>query len=238
MFLLSNFIVSFSELLTSSLTYHTQGLDANLSLKNGDRYTGVFSGATTQQGDARYNLKMVRKLSSAPTNGTASTDHLVGEGEDFAMAFDVNDTLDLSVAGLSFGSSQARAANGKVPWNSAQTRSDSGTVGSAFRTDTEISGHLDMRERTLQRWEPGPDDKVDLSLGGNDGLGHGTWDQFAANEKLYNVRSDYNEDLYTTSIDKTNPQYKQRLAEAERIAREIESKAVVQADSGLDEEDK
>lgn len=98
-----------------------------------------------------------------------------------------------------------------------------------------------MRERVLQKWEPSADDKVDLSLGTDDSLGKGGWDQFAANEKLYNVRSDYDEDLYTTKIDKSNPRYKQVAAQAERLAREIEgsaSKSANETDSGLDEEDK
>ncbi|KAF2155605.1 hypothetical protein K461DRAFT_290621 [Myriangium duriaei CBS 260.36] len=211
MFLFSNFI----------------GLDAALNLKNGERFLGVFSGASSQNGETRYHLKMVRKTTvSAPqqSDDTPQASPLVGEGEDFAMAFDMNDTVDLSVAGVNLGTSQARAANG-----------------SAFKTDTEISGNLDLRERVLQKWEPGPDEKVDLSLGNDTGYGQGGWDQFAANEKLYNVRSDYNEDLYTTTIDKSNPRYKQVAEQAERLAREIEggaNRSTVQADSGLDEEDK
>jgi PAB1-binding protein PBP1 len=64
------------------------------------------------------------------------------------------------------------------------------------------------------------------------------------------VKSDYDENIYTTTIDRTNPLYKQRLANAERIAREIENSSamnshvaeergyVVGDDSGMDEEDK
>lgn len=209
MFLLSNFI----------------GLDGILTLQTGEQFFGVFSGATLQNGDARYLMKMVRKTGASPQSGeTLQHESLVGEGEDFAMAFDVNDTADLSVAGVTFGPTQSRAANG-----------------SAFKTDTEISGNLDSRERVLQRWQPGPDDKTDLSLASEGSFGQGQWDQFAANEKLFYLKTDYNEDLYTTTIDKTNPRYKQTAARAERLAREIEGNAnrtATQADSGLDEEDK
>lgn len=64
------------------------------------------------------------------------------------------------------------------------------------------------------------------------------------------MKSDYDENLYTTSIDRSDPRYKQREAEAARIAREIERSAPVnahiaeerkmnaEADAGLDEEDK
>lgn len=50
----------------------------------------------------------------------------------------------------------------------------------------------------------------------------GAWDQFAENERRFGLKSDYNEDIYTTKIDKSHPLYKQRLAEADRKAREIE----------------
>ncbi|TKX18633.1 LsmAD domain-containing protein [Elsinoe australis] len=213
MFLFSNFV----------------GMDTVLTLKSGEQFAGVFSGATSQNNEPRYHLKMVRQLSqpaSQQSNGTTPVQGLlVGEGEDHAMAFDVNDTVDLSVQRVHIGTAQNRAVNG-----------------SKFRTDVEISGNLDMRERVLQKWEPGPND-VDMSLGHEESLGSGSWDQFAANEKLYNVRSDYDEDMYTTSIDKSNPRYKQLAERAERLAREMERegdtrKASAPADSGLDEEDK
>ena len=50
----------------------------------------------------------------------------------------------------------------------------------------------------------------------------GAWDQFAANERQFGIRSTYNENIYTTAIDKSHPQYKERVAAAERKAREIE----------------
>lgn len=123
------------------------------------------------------------------------------------------------------------------------------TVGtsSGFRTDSEISGNLAMRERNLQRWEPSNDTDVDLSLESAGGAG---WDQFEANERLYGVRSNYDEGIYTTSIDRSNPLYKQRAARAEKIVREIESDFATNAhvreerglavgdDSGMNEEEK
>jgi PAB1-binding protein PBP1 len=119
-------------------------------------------------------------------------------------------------------------------------------VSSSFRTDADISGNLSLRERNLQRWEPSADSALDLSLdsGGQD------WDQFETNKRLYGVQSSYNEDFYTTKIDKSHPEYAQRAAHAERIAREIEGGAAATGhvaeerglktvdDSGLDEEDK
>ena len=49
----------------------------------------------------------------------------------------------------------------------------------------------------------------------------GNWDQFQANEELFNVKAEFDENLYTTKLDKSDiNRSKQR--EAERLAREIE----------------
>lgn len=64
----------------------------------------------------------------------------------------------------------------------------------------------------------GPD-HTDLSL---ESGGAGTWDQFATNSQLFGAQSTYDENLYTTAIDRSAPSYKRREAEAARIAREIE----------------
>lgn len=119
-------------------------------------------------------------------------------------------------------------------------------VASGFRTDTDISGSLAIRERELQRWEPSGDTSVDLSL---DDSGKG-WDQFETNERLYGLQSTYDENDYTTKIDRNQPGFREREARAARLAREIESGSAFNAhvaeergqmtldDTGLDEEEK
>ena len=114
-----------------------------------------------------------------------------------------------------------------------------------FKTDTDISGNTSGRERELQRWDASADTAVDLSFSDKDR----NWDQFAVNERLYGVKSDYDETLYTTAIDRTAPDYKKRAAAADRIAREIEStpttnvhlaeeRGQISQTDGLDEEDR
>ena len=82
--------------------------------------------------------------------------------------------------------------------------------------------------------------------------GGGAWDQFAENERRFGMKTDYDENIYTTAIDKNHPQYKQRLADADRKAREIERSAannshvaeervvdnIAGDENGVDEEDK
>jgi hypothetical protein len=52
------------------------------------------------------------------------------------------------------------------------------------------------------------------------------WDQFEANERLFGAKTNYDENIYTTRLDRTDPAYKQKQVEAARIAREIEGQDV------------
>lgn len=67
---------------------------------------------------------------------------------------------------------------------------------------------------------PDASDGFDQSLEKPSGSGH--WDQFAANEQKFGLKTDYDENFYTTRIDKSHPQYRERVAAAEKKAREIE----------------
>jgi PAB1-binding protein PBP1 len=96
-----------------------------------------------------------------------------------------------------------------------------------FQTDSAISNKRFGNERTLQPWVPDSDDAFDGSLEKSSSGGH--WDQFAENERRFGVKSNYDEAFYTTSIDKSHPQYRERMAAAEKKAREIERSTAVTA---------
>ncbi|PHH79613.1 hypothetical protein CDD82_2290 [Ophiocordyceps australis] len=113
-----------------------------------------------------------------------------------------------SVAGGSTSKLDSRTQNGNRP---------------GFRTDAAISNNRFGNERTLQPWVPDSADGVDGSLEAS--TGGGGWDQFAENERLFGLKTDYDENIYTTAINKNHPQYKERCAAAERKAREIERSA-------------
>ena len=99
----------------------------------------------------------------------------------------------------------------------------------------------------MKRWEPSTTSNIDLSL---EETGNSNWDQFEANERLYGIKSNYDEKFYTTTIDKSNPLYRQRAVAAEKLAREIEASSAMSShvseersqtvlnDSGQDDEDK
>ena len=124
--------------------------------------------------------------------------------------------------------------------------------GSRFKTDTDISGGSTVRERNLQKWESSadvpPDSSLNLSL--ESGSNTQPWDQFAANQRLFGLQSNYDEHFYTTKIDKSHPEYEKRVADAERREREIMGSAPmtahvaeerggnIQADGDDDEESK
>lgn len=98
------------------------------------------------------------------------------------------------------------------------------------------------------------DTTVDQSLEAprNKANGGAGWDQFAENARLFGTKTDYDENIYTTTINKDHPQYRQRMAEADRKAREIERSITNNPhvaeeritdnlggnDGGLDEEDR
>ncbi|GAB2293308.1 Polyadenylate-binding protein-interacting protein 3 [Dionaea muscipula] len=77
-------------------------------------------------------------------------------------------------------------------------------------------------ERELERWVPDKDDpQCPESENIFGGPWTGSWDQFKVNETLFGVKSTFNEELYTTKLEK-GPQMRELEEEALRIAREIE----------------
>ncbi|KAI2642135.1 hypothetical protein GGS21DRAFT_292179 [Xylaria nigripes] len=128
------------------------------------------------------------------------------------MSFQKRDTPDNRSAGGN-GSKSANKANGSS---------------SNFRTDAAISSSRASRERVLQPWvAPSGSEDIDMSL--EKSTSGRPWDQFAANERQFGIKTTYDENIYTTVIDKSHPQYKERLAKADRTAKEIESSATTTA---------
>ncbi|KAJ5684701.1 uncharacterized protein N7477_001046 [Penicillium maclennaniae] len=184
------------------------GLHTTITTKGGDRFTGIFSSSTLEASESSILLKMVQRASQEnqpKTNGVsdASSPYL-GSGQEHSMIFDIKDVSDIAVPDVSPAEVSAKESNGA----------------SGFRTDADISGNLAMRERTLKRWEPAADE-INMSLESTAGDSAG-WDQFEANERLFGAKTNYDENLYTTRIDRSDPTYRQKQAEAARIAREIE----------------
>ncbi|KAG6873940.1 hypothetical protein C0995_008979 [Termitomyces sp. Mi166 len=124
--------------------------------------------------------------------------------------------------------------------------------GNTFRTDTDISakkGGAGGRERELQQWSAGPDGPPPTDDDTFAMTGNSSWDQFAVNERLFGVRTDFDENMYTTKLDRSAADFKERERHAQRIANEIissttnnphiaEERNLKVNDNGANEEDK
>ena len=205
-----------------------------LTLQSGERYAGVLSSAT---GDENLSvvLSAVQQLHIR--------DSLVDAGELLPK---------LVVRGADVREIDASCVRLDVPEEAdARVRARGG----AFRTDTEISNARTDGERVLQRWDeseavPAPSGGLE---GAADTLSGSTagWDQFAANEARFGIKSDYDEAMYTTALDRSGRDFKEREKHAERLANEILEQGGTGAhnahvaeergladDSGLNEEDR
>ncbi|KAK6844759.1 hypothetical protein PG995_014869 [Apiospora arundinis] len=132
---------------------------------------------------------------------------------------------------------KSEAANGQnkrdsstMSYQKQEVRNMGGKNQNGFRTDSSISSGHQVGQRTLQPWSAGGGGDSDTfgSLGALENKASGSgekWDQFSTNEKLFGLKTDYDENMYTTQIDKSHPKYKERMAAAERKAREIERSA-------------
>ncbi|KAJ2556892.1 poly(A)-binding protein binding protein [Coemansia sp. RSA 1933] len=97
-----------------------------------------------------------------------------------------------------------------------------------FKTDTDISGtgvSGKGGERELHKWVPDESDALGAleSELGHSGDQAPRWDQFATNEEMFGLTTDYDEEFYTTKLDRTRSDFKEREREAIRIAQEIQS---------------
>ena len=238
--------------LPTYLTYCSiQGVTGSVVTKSGETFFGVFAGATTDANESAFLFKMVQKIHTQQkedTNGSSEdNDEYVGSGSEYAMTFNVTDIIDITFTDVT-ATSHTTGQNGKPqPLLLASVKSYvCVTTGSShvFRTDSDISANYASRERKLQPWEAPSTPDLDLSLEPN-----GEWDQFRANEQQFGLKSDYDEELYTTKIDRSGILYRMREIEAERKVREIEGdvatnphireeRGLKAEDDGEDEEDK
>lgn len=195
------------------------GTTVTLLTKTGIRYEGVV-GSTSGEGDTTgVTLKDSKDLT---TPGAPIKDTIF--------------IASTNIESYTSGPADARPANGDT-----------------FRTDTDISQKKGNsgRERELQAWLP-DNDAPPIPADDDDTFGatvNTAWDQFAVNEKLFGVTGGFNEEEYTTRLDRSASDFKERERKAQRIANEIlgsttnnlhiaEERGVALDDSGANEEDR
>ncbi|KAK3321172.1 hypothetical protein B0T19DRAFT_260357 [Cercophora scortea] len=181
---------------TSSLR---EGQRVRITLATGAEFEGTYASGPDAV-TCRLNMVQQKKLpnSAEITNGA-------GRKEQSNMSFQRKEIVEARVVSGNPGRTDGKAPNGSR---------------SSFRTDAAISNSRPGADRALKPWIPDSVGEVDMSL--ERSANTGTWDQFAENERLFGLKTDYDESIYTTTIDKSHPQYKDRMAAADRKAREIE----------------
>lgn len=175
----------------------------SVSLKNGIRYKGIL-GAVNTDSDMGLVLKMATPVDTVHPDNSDQPNGLEHRIIDELIILP-RDLMQIQVEHINFN-------------ESVQTEQK-------FQTDSEISGKFEIKEKELHKWVPSNNEAADFGLleDLSQPLSNGeVWDQFEANEKLFGVKSEFDEDLYTTKVDKSHPSYKQREAEAARIAQEIQ----------------
>mmetsp|Transcript_12623 Transcript_12623/g.46115 ORF Transcript_12623/g.46115 Transcript_12623/m.46115 type:complete len:474 (+) Transcript_12623:332-1753(+) len=183
------------------------GLPVELQVKNGSVYEGVFHASNmSQPGEFGVVLKMAKLVKD--TN-LREGQVKMAEKPQKVMAFASQDIVQLVSKNFQWLNHTTRAAT------------DRSNGEDSFRTDAAIGAGRGGKDRELHRWVP---DEDGTPLEGLASDATGSWDQFAENKRLFGVKSSFDENVYTTRLQKPKTEEDHRRErEAERIAREIES---------------
>lgn len=86
-----------------------------VTVKNGDKFTGIFSGSSIESSEPAYILKMVKHMKSAneQSNGVKeSGSGYIGTGTEHVMIFETRDVVGLSAEAVVFNDVTSRPQNG------------------------------------------------------------------------------------------------------------------------------
>ncbi|KAK0747461.1 hypothetical protein B0T21DRAFT_279548 [Apiosordaria backusii] len=196
----TNFNSQNKQSVTNSLR---EGQRVRITISSGAEFEGTYSNGPDSSSFRLTNVLQKKLPNSAELANGAS------RREQAQMMVQKKDVMDARVVPGNAGKNDGKGANGNR---------------SGFKTDSSISNSRLGTGRALQPWTPPPDTTTDFSLESSKDDVRG-WDQFATHERMFGKKSDYDERMYTTEIDKSHPHYEQRIAQAEKIARQIEGEA-------------
>lgn len=98
------------------------GYTAQIIVKSGDQFTGVFSTASLPKDSSEPHqvvLAMTKRVSvqSRQPNGNAESaaDPYIGHGENHCLVFDIKDIVQISVPNVSTEKVQVKLTNGEAP---------------------------------------------------------------------------------------------------------------------------
>ncbi|KAJ6839677.1 polyadenylate-binding protein-interacting protein 4 isoform X2 [Iris pallida] len=183
------------------------GLPVDVHIRNGSIISGIFH-ATNAEKDFGIVLKMAQIIKDGSARGQKSVPDTVKKPRDmFIQSKDL-----VQVVAKDVPLTIEEFSNG----NAHERRTD-------LMIDSAISHsrHLEA-ERELERWTPDVDDPGCPELENIfDGTWNRNWDQFETNEALFGVKSTFDEELYTTKLER-GPRTRELELKASRLAREIE----------------
>ncbi|CAG8497798.1 9381_t:CDS:10 [Acaulospora colombiana] len=205
-----------------------KGINVVVTVKNGVKYQGLFHAAHTE-GELGVILKLARKVVSKQEEKNTQNRVIP------VFILPHKEVMEIHACGVDFSASLDKPLNERE----------------GFRTDADISGRTEIRERELHKWAS--EESGEIMKGLEDDInpesGDASWDQFAANEKLFGIKTDFNEELYTTKLDRSRADFKERERQAIAIANEItrtstnnihvlEERGFLVEDNQLDEEER
>ncbi|CAA7408913.1 unnamed protein product [Spirodela intermedia] len=183
------------------------GHSVEVHVKNGSVLSGIFHTINAEK-DFGIVLKMARITKDGSVRGPKPVPETVKKPQ--TMIIPARELVQVIAKGISLTN------DGFSSGSTHEKRQD-------FMTDSAISQsrRVDV-ERELERWTPDKDDPQCPELENIfDKHWNRSWNQFETNEALFGVKTTFNEELYTTKLER-GPQMREREREALRIAREIE----------------
>ncbi|CAO2045803.1 unnamed protein product [Urochloa humidicola] len=181
------------------------GHHVDVHVKNGSIISGIFH-ATNSDKDFGIVLKMAQVIKDGSARGQRYAADVVKKPE--TMIIPGRELVQVFAKDVALGGDELPKGPGH------DKRKD-------LLIDSAISRTHYLEERELERWAPDEGDSECLELEKYDRKGNRSWDQFETNAALFGVKSTFNEEIYTTKLER-GPHMRELEKHASRIAREIE----------------
>ncbi|CAL5022000.1 unnamed protein product [Urochloa decumbens] len=180
------------------------GHHVDVLVKNGSIISGIFH-ATNSDKDFGIVLKMAQVTKDGSARGQRYAADVVKKPE--TMIIPARELVQVFAKDVALGGDELPKGPGH------DKKKD-------LLIDSAISRTHYLEERELERWAPDGDSEC-LELEKYDRKGNRSWDQFETNAALFGVKSTFNEEIYTTKLER-GPHMRELEKHASRIAREIE----------------
>lgn len=181
------------------------GHHVDVHVKNGSIISGIFH-ATNSDKDFGVVLKMAQIIKDSSARGQRYASGVVKKPE--TMIIPAKELVQIFAKDVTLGCDELPKGPGH------DKRKD-------LLIDSAISRIHYPEERELERWAPDEGDSECIELEKYDRKGNRSWDQFETNAALFGVKSTFNEEIYTTKLER-GPHMRELEKHALRIAREIE----------------